>query len=153
MEQYLNLVIFLLVGSGFAAIGFFVSNLLSKKNPYPAKLTTYESGEEVVKDARTPFNPRFYIIGIIFLLFEVELLFLFPWAEVFSDKKYLEASSNWMLVGLIEVSIFVIILGLGLAWVWKKGYLDWVIPQKANQSDYKSVVPKALYDDINRKYS
>lgn len=81
------------------------------------KLETYECGEEAEGSAWLQFNIRFYVIALIFLIFDVEVVFLFPWAVVFKEMG---------LVALVEMGIFLLILCAGLAYVWVKGDLDWV---------------------------
>ena len=94
-----------------------IQRLVAPKNDTPDKLSTYECGEESEGSAWVQFNIRFYVIALIFLIFDVEVVFLFPWAVVFKDLG---------LLAFVEMSIFLLILIVGLAYVWKKGDLDWV---------------------------
>ncbi len=127
--------------------------LLRPNKPNEEKLTTYESGEDPIGNANVQFNARFYTIALIFILFDVELVFLFPWATVFGNKQFItETNGLWGWFTLAEMFIFIIILGLGLAYVWAKGYLDWT------KSDYrmpkfKSKIPMNMYDQVNKKYA
>lgn len=153
MSDYGEILLYIIGGTIFLLGGLFTSYFLRPSRPNPEKLTTYESGEEPIGSARGRVNTRFYVIALIFLLFEVEIIFLFPWATVFGDKAKIEATSGlWGWFSLIEMFVFIGILGLGLAYVWVKGHLDW--PKiVVTKNDFKSPVPTKLYDDINKKYS
>jgi NADH-quinone oxidoreductase subunit A len=97
------------------------------------------------------FNIRFYLVALLFVLFEVEILFLFPWATVFGQKELIEGTQGtWGWFALIEVVVFVGILVLGLAYAWAKGYLDWVRPAP-KKSDYVSKIPASAYDKVNQR--
>jgi NADH-quinone oxidoreductase subunit A len=152
LTEYSHILIFLIGAAGFCAVGMFASKLLSVYKPNQEKNKSYESGEDPLEDARIQYNPGYFIIALIFLLFEVELVFLFPWALIF-DNDSLQSATNgtWGWLTLTEMFIFIGILGLGLAFVWQKGYLDWPKP-KAEKSKIHSVVPKSMYDAINIKY-
>ncbi|MEP1094481.1 MAG: NADH-quinone oxidoreductase subunit A [Cyclobacteriaceae bacterium] len=138
------------------AIGFVIAMLLFGKslrpnNPTLEKQTTYESGEEPSGSAWINFNVRFYVIALIFLLFEAELVFLFPWATVFGDEEMLrETNGLWGWFSFVETFIFIGILAVGLAYVWAKGMLDWVRP-KPVQSEFKSKIPGKFYEEFNER--
>ena len=106
-----------LVGIILVAVPLLISKLVAPANKTREKLETYECGEEVEGSAWLQFNIRFYVIALIFLIFDVEVVFLFPWAVVFKDMG---------IVALVEMGIFLTILLVGLAYVWVKGDLDWV---------------------------
>ena len=106
-----------LVGIILVAVPLLISKLVAPANKTREKLETYECGEEVEGSAWLQFNIRFYVIALIFLIFDVEVLFIFPWAVVFKDMG---------IVALVEMVIFLTILLVGLAYVWVKGDLDWV---------------------------
>ena len=106
-----------LVGIILVAVPLLISKLVAPANKTREKLETYECGEEVEGSAWLQFNIRFYVIALIFLIFDVEGVFLFPWAVVFKDMG---------IVALVEMGIFLTILLVGLAYVWVKGDLDWV---------------------------
>ena len=106
-----------LVGIILVAVPLLISMLVAPANKTREKLETYECGEEVEGSAWLQFNIRFYVIALIFLIFDVEVVFLFPWAVVFKDMG---------IVALVEMGIFLTILLVGLAYVWVKGDLDWV---------------------------
>jgi NADH-quinone oxidoreductase subunit A len=136
----------------FVLISLLISSLLRPARPNPEKLTTYESGEEPQGGAWTQFNIRFYIIALIFILFEVEVVFLFPWATVFADEAALtQTNTAWGWFALAEMVIFITVLAVGLAYAWGSGHLNWVKP-KPHVKDFASPVPKQLYDKINERY-
>lgn len=129
-----------------------ISRMLRPHKPNEEKLTTYESGDAPIGQANIQFNVRFYIVALIFILFDVELVFLFPWATVFGQKQLIAQSQGWWgWFSLAEMIIFVFILAIGLAYAWGKGYLDWVrIEQKP--INFKGKVPMDLYEQVNEKY-
>lgn len=129
-----------------------LAKLLRPHKPNVEKLTTYESGEDPIGNANVQFNVRFYVVALVFLLFEVELVFLFPWAVVFGQATLIQQTDGlWGWFSLIEMLIFVGILVLGLAYAWAKGYLDWVRPQP-KVPVVESKVPANLYQQVNEKY-
>lgn len=143
--------LFMIGGIAFVMVTLLVSALLHPNRPNPEKMTTYESGEDPVRSAWNIFNIRFYVIALIFLLFETELCFLFPWATIFADPDLQEASGGlWGRFALTETFIFIGILLLGLIYVWKNGMLDWA-RQKPEVPSYKSPVPAQRYKDFNQK--
>ena len=101
----------------FVVVPLVIAWLVAPSNKTKEKLETYECGEVVEGSAWLQFNIRFYVIALIFLIFDVEVVFLFPWAVVFKDLG---------LLALIEMGIFLLILVVGLAYVWVKSDLDWV---------------------------
>jgi NADH-quinone oxidoreductase subunit A len=115
----------------FVGIALFVSSLLRPNKPNEEKLSAYECGEEPFNASWGHFNSRFYVIGLIFMLFEAELIFLFPWAVVFGKKEYIQSTNgSWGWFSFAEMLIFILILALGLVYVWRKGFLDWIKPVK-----------------------
>jgi len=147
-----EIVIYLIGGVIFILGGMLTSKILRPSRPNEEKLTTYESGEDPVSSAWGQFNIQFYIVALIFLLFEVELVFLFPWAIVFSDQQLIQETNGvWGWLAFIEMTVFVGVLVLGLAYVWKKGYLDWVKPT-VQRPEFEGVVPTDKYEAINKKY-
>lgn len=129
-----------------------IAKFLRPHRPNEEKLTTYESGEDPLGNANIRFNVRFYVIALIFVLFEIELLFLFPWAVVFGNENLIEQTNGqWGWFAMIEMTVFVAILILGLAYAWVKGYLDWVRPTPLIP-EVKSPVPADLYKNVNEKY-
>jgi NADH-quinone oxidoreductase subunit A len=146
------ILLFLIGGILFVALGLFASRLLRPNNPNSEKQATYESGEEALGNAWGAFNPRFYVIALVFLLFEVELVFLFPWAVVFGDKELIDAShGTWGWFALAEMFFFVLVLALGLAYAWVKGHLDWIKPKPIVPKS-RSKIPGSLYQQVNDRY-
>jgi NADH-quinone oxidoreductase subunit A len=119
ITEFGRVLIFLIVGGVFVAGGLIVAWLLRPNRPYPSKLTTYECGEVPVGDTRVRFNIRFYVVALVFLIFDVEVVFLFPWAVVYKNL-------GWF--AFIEMLVFLAILLVGYAYVWRKGDLDWDKP-------------------------
>lgn len=146
------LLLFILAGIAFIGLVMFVAKLLRPSLPNIEKNSTYESGEMPIGNANVAFNPRFYVVALVFLLFEVELAFLFPWATVFGRADLVAATDGrWGWFALAEAMLFVGILALGLAYVWAKGYLDWVKPNPIRPTS-DSPVPPALYEQVNEKF-
>ncbi|MEQ6167682.1 MULTISPECIES: NADH-quinone oxidoreductase subunit A [unclassified Ekhidna] len=138
--------LFLIGGIAFLMITMLVGKMLRPVRPTPEKQTTYESGEEPSGTAWGQFNVRFYIVALIFLLFEAELVFLFPWATVFGKEELIQQTNGlWGKFSMIETFIFIGILLVGLAYVWAKGMLEWVRP-KPKTSSYQSKIPESAYD-------
>jgi NADH-quinone oxidoreductase subunit A len=130
-----------------------ISWIIRPKKPNDEKLTTYESGEDPIGNANVQFNSKFYIVALIFILFDVELVFLFPWATVFGNKTYIQQTNGlWGWFTLAEMFVFIIVLALGLAYVWAKGYLDWVKPEYRIPK-FKSKIPMDIYKQVNEKYA
>lgn len=151
-SEFGEVLLFLIGGIIFILLSLLIAKLIRPSRPNAQKLATYESGEEPISAAWTQFNIRFYIVALIFILFEVELLFLFPWSTVFASKELMDKTNGlWGWFAFIEMVIFILVLALGLAYAWVNGLLDWVKPQQ-RPSDYKSIVPKNLYDQVNEKY-
>jgi NADH-quinone oxidoreductase subunit A len=155
-QKYLSafgeVLLFILAGIIFILVTLVVSKIVRPHRPNAEKLSTYESGEEPVSSAWSQFNIRFYIIALIFLLFEVEIVFLFPWATVFANKELInETNGLWGWFSLIEMIVFILVLALGLAYAWVNGHLDWVKPDP-KPTEFSSPVPKNHYDAINEKY-
>jgi NADH-quinone oxidoreductase subunit A len=148
-----QVILFTIGGLLFVSLALLVSKIIRPSRPNEEKLTSYESGEEPIGSPWIQFNVRFYVITLIFILFEVEVVFLFPWATIFSDKELLKSTNGtWGMFAMTEMMIFVGMLVLGLAYAWKNGHLDW-IKSKPEVTDFQSPVPKELYKKINEQYS
>ena len=116
LKDYLSIVIFIFIALGLS-IGFIVLNFLfSPKNPDPEKLSAYECGFEAFGDSRMEFDVRFYLVAILFIIFDLEIAFLFPWAI---------SLGNLGPLGFWSMMIFLFILTIGFIYEWKKGALDW----------------------------
>jgi len=150
ISEFGKILIFLITGIILVAGIFFMNRLLAPKNPTPEKLTSYECGEEPTGNAWLPFNSRFYVIALIFLLFDVEMVFIFPWATVFGSHEILAADTRWGLFSLTEMFIFLGILIIGLVYVWVKGDLNWIKPSPIVPA-VDTAIPADLYENINRR--
>jgi NADH-quinone oxidoreductase subunit A len=116
--------VFAIVAVGFAFGGIAISRLVGPKIPNAEKSSIYECGERPIGVAWFNFNPRFYLVALVFLVFEVDIALTFPVVAVF--RKWTEASPMLAWVAFFELLLFIAILVVGLAWVWAKGDLDWV---------------------------
>ena len=116
LKDYFSIIIFLIIALGLS-IGFIVLNfVLSPKNPDPEKLSAYECGFEPFNDSRMEFDVRFYLVAILFIIFDLEIAFLFPWAI---------SLGTIGVFGFVSMMIFLFILTIGFIYEWKKGALDW----------------------------
>ncbi len=120
--NYSNVFILALVGIGFIFVSLLIGSFLRPSNPTKEKRTTYECGEPPVGTAWVNFNIRFYIIALVFVIFDVEMAFMFPVVKVFKD--WVDVGHG--MIALVEVFAFILILLAGFAYVWKKGDLNWV---------------------------
>jgi NADH-quinone oxidoreductase subunit A len=128
---------FLLVGVAFLAVLLWLSRLLQPRHPTAVKLSTYECGELPIGQSWIQFNNRFYVIALVFLIFDVEIAFLFPWAVVFKKLG---------LFAFVEAVIFITNLLVGLAYVWRKGDLAWDKPQTGK---YAREAAPELYEEFS----
>jgi NADH-quinone oxidoreductase subunit A len=133
-------------------LALFTSKLIAPNHPNPEKLTSYECGEEPEGNAWIQFNPKFYVIALIFLLFDVEMVFIFPWATVYANEDLIAADHRWGWFSLAEMFIFVGVLILGLAYVWRKGDLDWIKPHPI-KPHVDVNIPANLYEQVNQQQS
>ena len=116
LENYFPVLLFILIGVGVGVAPQVLGYLLGPQRPDAAKLSPYECGFEAFEDARMKFDVRYYLIAILFIIFDLEIAFLFPWAVVFKQIG---------LVALIEMGLFLALLVVGFVYVWKKGALEW----------------------------
>ena len=116
--------VFAIVAVGFALGGITLSRLAGPRIPNAEKATIYECGERPVGVAWFNFNPRFYLVALVFVIFEVDIALTFPVVAVF--KKWAETSPGFAWVAFVELFLFTAILVVGLAWVWAHGDLEWV---------------------------
>ena len=114
--EYLPILLFLVIGVLVGVVPMLIGKVLSPNLPDAEKLSTYECGFEPFEEARMQFDIRYYLVAILFILFDLEIAFLFPWAVAFKDLDFL---------GLISMMIFLAILVVGFAYEWAKGALDW----------------------------
>jgi len=117
MSAYLSVLIFIFAGIGIVLLTFWFSRLIRPSHPYPEKDINYECAELPTGTSWIRFNNHFYIFALIFVIFDVEAVFLFPWAVAFGKLG---------LYALVEVVVFILILFFGLFYAWKKGVLKWV---------------------------
>ncbi len=116
LSDWLFIGIFLVIALFVPAIAILLAALLAPKKPNPIKLTTYECGIETVGDTWVQFKAQYYIFALVFLIFDVETIFLFPWAVAYNQLT---------LFGIIEAIIFIAILVAALIYIWRKGALEW----------------------------
>ena len=125
--DFANVLVFTVLALGFVGVNLFIGRLLRPSNPQVRKLSTYECGEPAMGSTWVNFNIRFYIVALIFIIFEVEIAFIFPVASVF--RRWLEGGQG--VFAFFEILIFIGILFLGLVYAWVKGDLEWVKKVKA----------------------
>ncbi len=114
--NYIPIAIFIFIGIAFGVVSLLAGLLVRPSRPYRAKLLPYESGSPLFSDARVQFPMRYYIIAMLFVIFDIEIVFMFPWAVVFKKLG---------LLGLIEMGVFIAILVVGYWYAWMKGALEW----------------------------
>ena len=117
ISEYAYIGLFLLFGIAFVLGAFLFSWVLRPNKPNPLKTSTYECGEKPIGSSWVQFNVRFYIIALIFLIFDVEAIFIIPWAIIFRSLG---------LFAYLEMMLFIVILAVGLFYAWKKGALKWL---------------------------
>jgi NADH-quinone oxidoreductase subunit A len=115
-ENYLPVLLFILVGAGVGMAPMLLGKALGPSRPDPEKLSPYECGFEAFEDARMKFDVRYYLVAILFILFDLEIAFLFPWAV---------SLDSIGLFGFIAMMVFLTILVVGFVYEWMKGALDW----------------------------
>ncbi|MBF0126062.1 MAG: NADH-quinone oxidoreductase subunit A [Magnetococcales bacterium] len=116
LENYFPILIFLGMAAGMAVAMQVLSFVLGPRKPYPKKSEQYECGFAPLTPVRVPFDVRFYLLAILFVVFDIEAAFLFPWAVAFKQIG---------MVGFVEMILFLLVLVAGYAYVWKKGALEW----------------------------
>jgi NADH-quinone oxidoreductase subunit A len=116
MSAYTGVLLFLMVIAGIGLFMIVLTSILGPRRITPEKLSPFECGSESVGDARGRFDVKFYLVALLFIVFDIEAVFLFPWATIFRDLG---------LLGFVEMTLFVSVLLLGLVYVWRKGALRW----------------------------
>ena len=116
LAEYLPTLLFLIVATGIGIALIVIGNFLGPKRPDADKLSPYECGFNAFEDARMKFDVRYYLIAILFIVFDLEIAFVYPWALVFRELG---------VFGLVEMGVFLGLLVIGFAYVWKKGALEW----------------------------
>ena len=116
LKDYFPIILFLIIALGISMAFIILNLILSPSNPDPEKLSVYECGFEPFEDSRMEFDVRFYLVAILFIIFDLEIAFLFPWAISLGQIG---------LFGFVSMMIFLFILTIGFIYEWKKGALDW----------------------------
>ena len=116
LTRYFPVLVFIFVALGFGVVTLLLSYVVQPKYPEPEKLSAYECGSEPFSDARMPFPVRYYIFAMLFVIFDVEVIFLYPWAVVFNKIG---------LIGLLEMMMFIALFLVAYAYAWRKGALEW----------------------------
>ncbi len=116
LSEYLPTLLFLIVSAGIGVALIVIGNVLGPKRPSAEKLSPYECGFAAFEDSRMQFDVRYYLVAILFIVFDLEIAFVFPWALVFRDLG---------VFGLVEMGVFLSLLVVGFIYVWKKGALEW----------------------------
>ena len=116
LAQYLPILIFLAIAIGLGLVLLLAAVVLGVRNPDPEKVSAYECGFNAFDDARMKFDVRFYLVSILFIIFDLEVAFLFPWAVAFGEIS---------MVGFWSMTVFLGVLTVGFAYEWKKGALEW----------------------------
>jgi len=114
--QYFPVLLFLVIAVAFGVGSLILGRLLRPRRPYREKLIAYESGVQPFTDARIPFPMRYYVIAMLFVIFDIEAVFLYPWAVVFKEIG---------LYALVEMALFILVLFIGYIYAWRKGALEW----------------------------
>src|SRR5207249_7929349 len=116
ISDYFLILVFIVVAFAFGAGTLILSHFLQPKLPDPGKLSPYECGSDPFSDARMPFPVRYYIIAMLFVIFDIEIVFLYPWAVAFDRIG---------VIGMVEMLIFIALFVVGYVYAWKKGALEW----------------------------
>ena len=116
LKEYFPIILFLIIALGISMAFIILNLILSPSNPDPEKLSVYECGFEPFEDSRMEFDVRFYLVAILFIIFDLEIAFLFPWAI---------SLGHIGIFGFVSMMIFLFILTIGFIYEWKKGALDW----------------------------
>jgi NADH-quinone oxidoreductase subunit A len=116
IRAYVPILLFVLLATGFALVTLLISKFLQAGKPNAVRLEPYECGIEPITDARDRYSIRYYLIAMLFVIFEVETIFLYPWAVALDELA---------LFGLVEMVVFLFILVVGYAYAWRKGALEW----------------------------
>jgi len=133
LSEFGQILTFIILAIVFVIAGILTAKVLSPKNPTKEKLTTYECGENPVGSPWVKFNIRFYVIALVFIIFDLEVVFLFPWAVVFKDMG---------MIAFLEMFVFLVILGLGFVYLWARGDLEWIRPEPEIPALKRTIIKK-----------
>ena len=120
--DFSSMAVLFLIGIGFVFVTLTIGRLVRPDNPHSEKSSVYECGEVPIGGGVRQFNMRFYLVTFVFVIFDVEIAFMYPVASVFKEL----LDSGWGLLALVEIAIFVLILLVGFVYAWSQGGLDWV---------------------------
>jgi NADH-quinone oxidoreductase subunit A len=116
LTRYFPILLFIVIALAFGVVTLVISHFVQPKYPEPEKLSAYECGSEPFSDARMPFPVRYYIFAMLFVIFDIEVIFLYPWAVVFSKIG---------IIGLVEMLVFIGLFLVAYVYAWRKGALEW----------------------------
>jgi len=116
LTRYFPILLFVFIALAFGVVTLLISYFVQPKYPEPEKLSTYECGSEPFSDARMPFPVRYYIFAMLFVIFDIEVIFLYPWAVVFEKLG---------IIGLVEMMVFIALFLVAYVYAWRKGALEW----------------------------
>lgn len=133
LTEFGQILTFIILAIVFVIAGLLTAKIISPKNPTKEKRTTYECGENPFGSSWIKFNIRFYVIALIFIIFDVEVVFIFPWAVVFQQRG-IEA--------FIEMLVFLLILGIGFVFIWARGDLEWIKPKPVIPGLERTIISK-----------
>lgn len=151
INSQILILLFVATGVLFITGGILASILLSKSNPGDEKNAIYECGEASTGNAWLQFNFRFYSIGLIFIIFDVEILLLFPWASAFNSVILKSFTEKWTSFAFWEVTVFLFFLLPGLLYIIKNKDIDWIKP-KPSINVIQTKIPAELYQSYNKKH-
>ncbi|MDR0484304.1 MAG: NADH-quinone oxidoreductase subunit A [Alphaproteobacteria bacterium] len=116
MFEYFPVLFFIVIALGIMGLALLASYLIVPQNPYPNKIAAYECGFDAIEDTTKQFDVRFYLVAVLFIIFDIEIIFMYPWAVSFHALDG---------VGFFSMMLFLFMLGLGFVYEWKKGALQW----------------------------
>ncbi len=140
LSEFGQILTFIILAIVFVIAGLVTARLIAPKNPTKEKLTTYECGENPIGSPWIKFNIRFYVIALVFIIFDLEVVFLFPWAVVFQKMG---------MFAFIEMLVFLVILGLGFIYLWARGDLEWIRPKPEIPALKRTIIKKEVPAEIN----
>ena len=116
LTRYFPILLFIFIALAFGVVTLVISYFVQPKYPEPEKLSTYECGSEPFSDARMPFPVRYYVFAMLFVIFDIEVIFLYPWAIVFEKLG---------IIGLVEMMVFIALFLVAYVYAWRKGVFQW----------------------------